>query len=534
MRYGILGVVGEGTESGVPQRRGGASPSVAAAASCVRVASPRLARMLETWLSTVRSPMLRAAAISRFDRPCATNGSTSRSRRVSAGVGRPACRGGARIGVLRRGEQGEEPPVARRPGERPGAAVREAQPRPRHQVLDGARDQDLRWGGLPRHPPGEGHRDAAHPVVAHLALAGVQPGPGREAEVPGRIGDRFGAADRAGRAVEGRDDPVAGQLERAAPEVAELAGGQGPEAVLEIGPAPVAEGDRLPDRVGDLAHQDGGQDMVGRRDRPRAGDEGLDLVDEGVGVTNPREVVAARQFDQPGPGDAGGDVAALLDLVDAGVEPMQDERRHADGRQDVADVDLRVHAVEGDDGAGAGAQPQAGAEPGTECGVVCDARRYVGEPVGIPPVLVDGPRHLVEASPCAPRPGAARGSRAAAPPRRRRHRGPGRRCGQGRWRRRGRQAARSPRRRRGRPAPSRRRPSPPARRPSAPRAGRSRRRDRRGRCRACRRGSGGRRRPAAAGNARIPAPPRRTRGGRRRGARRRGRPGRRRRPGRRC
>ena len=68
--------------------------------------------------------------------------------------------------------------------------------------------------------------------------------------------------------------------------------------------------------------------------------------------------------------------------------------------------------------------------------------------------------------------------------------------------------ARSPRRRRGRHVPSRRRPSPPARHPSAPPSRRSRPRGRRGRCRACRRGSGARRMPTAAGSGRTSAPPR--------------------------
>ena len=90
-----------------------------------------------------------------------------------------------------------------------------------------------------------------------------------KAEVAGRIADRFRAADRPGRPVERRHDPVAGQLERAAPEAVELPGGQRLEAVLEIGPAPVAERDRLPGRAGDLAHQDGGQDVVGHA-RPAA------------------------------------------------------------------------------------------------------------------------------------------------------------------------------------------------------------------------------------------------------------------------
>ena len=102
-------------------------------------------------------------------------------------------------------------------GERPGAAIREVQTRPRHQVLDGAGDQDLVGRGLARDPGGERHGDAAHPLVAQLAFAGVQPGPGGEAEVPGRVGDRFRAADGPGRPVERRYDAVARQTRARGP-----------------------------------------------------------------------------------------------------------------------------------------------------------------------------------------------------------------------------------------------------------------------------------------------------------------------------
>jgi hypothetical protein len=53
---------------------------------------------------------------------------------------------------------------------------------------------------------------------------------------------------------------------------------------------------------------------------------------------------------------------------------MQDESRHANRRQDVSDVDLRVHLPERDCRAGAGAEPFEPGEPARDPLVVGDAR----------------------------------------------------------------------------------------------------------------------------------------------------------------
>ena len=98
-----------------------------------------------------------------------------------------------------------------------------------------------------------------------------------------------------------------------------------------------------------------------------------------------------------------GNVAAVLDVVTAGVQPVQDERGHADRRQDMADVDQGIHTFERDDRAGAGPEPAEGAEPGAECRIVRDTRRHVGEPVDVAPGLVNRGGQVIESAPRAPR-----------------------------------------------------------------------------------------------------------------------------------
>ena len=62
----------------------------------------------------------------------------------------------------------------------------------------------------------------------------------------------------------------------------------------------------------------------------------------------PTAVVVARQLDQPRARDVLGHETGALDGNDAVAGPVHDQRRHADRRQDVAHVDLRVHLRQGD------------------------------------------------------------------------------------------------------------------------------------------------------------------------------------------
>jgi hypothetical protein len=110
-----------------------------------------------------------------------------------------------------------------------------------------------------------------------------------------------------------------------------------------IAPRAVAERCGTRRRVDDVGEQDGRQHAVGVAGRTHAGHELLDLVQHDVLVADPRDVVVARQLEEPRVRDVAGDPAALVDTRLAVTGAVHDERRHVDRRQHVPNVDLRVH-----------------------------------------------------------------------------------------------------------------------------------------------------------------------------------------------
>ena len=109
----------------------------------------------------------------------------------------------------------------------------------------------------------------------------------------------------------------------------------------------VAERGRALGRADDVGEQHRRQDAVGLRRRAHPGQELLDLVGERGRIARHEQVVVARELDEPRARDPLGDVAALLDVDVAVADAVQDQRRHAIDRQDVANVDLGCSCAEG-------------------------------------------------------------------------------------------------------------------------------------------------------------------------------------------
>ncbi len=97
----------------------------------------------------------------------------------------------------------------------------------------------------------------------------------------------------------------------------------------------------------------------------------LDLVDDGVAIPGPDEVIDARQLDVVGPRDMLGQVAPVLDAKAGRLGPMDHERRHPNGRQDAADVAL-VDQVDGRGGHPRARRLALVARPGADQPVVRD------------------------------------------------------------------------------------------------------------------------------------------------------------------
>src|SRR5689334_15963464 len=106
---------------------------------------------------------------------------------------------------------GIEPPFSRNASERVNAPVGEDDPRSDHDVLHGTGYQRLARACRGCDAGADVYGDAADVAVGLLDLAGVQARAHVEPERSRAVADRERAADRARRAVEGREEPVAGR-----------------------------------------------------------------------------------------------------------------------------------------------------------------------------------------------------------------------------------------------------------------------------------------------------------------------------------
>ncbi len=189
------------------------------------------------------------------------------------------------------------------------AAFAEAEPRAGDEILDGARDEHFSGPRRLRDPGADVDCDPADLAVHHLALARVQAGAHVEAQVANTLGDRTGAADRARRPVETREEAVAGDVELGAAEANELAADQRVMTLEELPPRAVAELRCFRRRADDVGEEDGGEDSVGLAFLPTAGvpdvlHEALELDVDLVAALAQGEVAGPRDLHEPCGGHA--------------------------------------------------------------------------------------------------------------------------------------------------------------------------------------------------------------------------------------
>ena len=233
-------------------------------------------------------------------------------------------------------------PLARHPLEGLRASVLEPKPGPRGQVLHGAGHQDLTGSGRRGDSRADVDREPGYLLVVELDLARVEPRAHVEPECPDPVAQRAGATDGSGRAVEGREKPVARRVDLAASEPAELPADDMVMAIQKVPSAAIPESRGPLGRAHDVGEEHGGKDAVWLWAVPDACQELLDLVDDGVAVLAPGQMIAPGKLHELGARNLLGHEAA----GGGGEEPIagavQDERRYADRRQHVPDVHLRV------------------------------------------------------------------------------------------------------------------------------------------------------------------------------------------------
>src|SRR5512132_2510323 len=182
-----------------------------------------------------------------------TEASPSRPTHPRRAAARTSLCPGASSGAL----HGEQLPPVRNALERVHAAVREADPRAKHQYLHGAGDQDLaclRESGDAR---ADMDREARHRRAPALHLSGMQAGPDLDADLAYRIPGGAGAPDGPRGPIERDEESVPRRVDLAAVEPFQKAPDAGVMLVEHISPAAVTE------LVGQLR----GPDDVGKEHR---------------------------------------------------------------------------------------------------------------------------------------------------------------------------------------------------------------------------------------------------------------------------
>jgi hypothetical protein len=156
----------------------------------------------------------------------------------------------------------------------------------------------------------DGH--ACDIVSTDFDLTGVQTRSKVDAQRPNGVSDRTGTLDRATGTIKGGGEAVPGGFDLASPEPLKLAACGLVMRVKKITPPLVAQVRRSIGRRDDVGEQDRGEHAVRFSRVPRAGQELLDLVDQGVAVAGVDQVVLAWELDELGPGDVLRQVAGVV------------------------------------------------------------------------------------------------------------------------------------------------------------------------------------------------------------------------------
>src|SRR5262249_21347403 len=185
--------------------------------------------------------------------------------------------------------------------------------------------------------------DASDVLAHHLALTGMQSRTDVNPDLSHLVADRTRGAHSTRGPVEGREKSVTGRIDFAAAESIELSANNGMVTGEQLGPPMVAELSDASRRLDDVGEEIGGENAVGLWRRAHTRDELFDLSEDRIPVLRPPRVVRARELHEPRTRDLRRDVPTLFDLRIAVVGPMNDDRGHANRRQDVTDVDVGVH-----------------------------------------------------------------------------------------------------------------------------------------------------------------------------------------------
>ena len=214
--------------------------------------------------------------------------------------------------------------------------------RPGDQILDRSGHHDLAWSGERCDARSDVDGNALHVAVDFLDLPRMEPATDLNAERSNCRGNRASAAHRASRAIESGKKSIAQRFHLVAAGSRKLPPHRGVMHVKQIAPAMVTQlfGSRR--RIHDVRKQYSCKKTIALCRRNGSGQELLDqitnlFVDE-------KQMIGSLDFDQPCAWNVLGKKSSELDRDQRVFRTVNDQGRHLNRGQDIADVNLHGHS----------------------------------------------------------------------------------------------------------------------------------------------------------------------------------------------
>src|SRR6266481_470376 len=218
------------------------------------------------------------------------------------------------------------------------ASLVEAQTRSGDQILDGSRHQHLARAGERRDARGDVDSDALHVVAGDLDLAGMEATADLNVERTDRLGNGAGTTHGTCRAVEGGEESVPKRSHFVAAEAREFPAHRRVMRFEQIAPALVAQLLRPRGRTHDVRKQYGRKDTVAFCRGDGSGQKFLDCVSDLL--VDKKEMIVSRQLEQSCARNVLGKKASMFDADERVTGAVDDQSRHVDRAQNIADIDL--------------------------------------------------------------------------------------------------------------------------------------------------------------------------------------------------
>src|SRR6478736_8398288 len=221
------------------------------------------------------------------------------------------------------------------------ASFVEAETRPGDQILDSSGYQHLARPGERRDAGGDVDGDALHVVAGDLDLTCMEAAADFNVESTDRLDNGAGTTHGTCRAIERGEKPVPKRSHFVAPEAREFPPHRRVMRFEQIAPALVAQLLRPCGRTHDVRKQYGRKDTAAFYRGDGSGQKFLDCVNNLL--VDKKQMIVSRQLEQSCARNVLGKKASMFDADERVPGAVDDQSRHVDRGQNIADIDLADH-----------------------------------------------------------------------------------------------------------------------------------------------------------------------------------------------